>query len=153
MLGALTNDGRIRAASPHRDSVGLLRDWNYLATSLFASRLDSVRKSMAKNKVPKKVFGASVPKTLRRSSIMQNLLGSPLGRQILADVLVAAAGAAALALTRTNAAGKAGKELQAGGARTKEALQDAASAASGVIANAAKEMMLGDSKSTRSRKH
>ena len=47
---------------------------------------------MAKNKskVPTNVGGAKVPKSLRKSGIVQMFLNNDLGRSILADVIVAA---------------------------------------------------------------
>lgn len=109
--------------------------------------------AMAILNVAKTVVGASVANF--GSSILRNLLGSPLGRQILADVIVAAAGAATVALTRGDAMGRSGKGPRAGGV-AKEALRGAASVATGLIANAAREMVPGESKSepkrTRTRK-
>jgi hypothetical protein len=63
---------------------------------------------MAKNKVkvPKKVGGIKVPKLLRKSGMVDTFLNSPLGRSILADVIVAAAGAAAGALARHRPSGQ-----------------------------------------------
>ncbi|NNC00968.1 hypothetical protein HI113_44735, partial [Corallococcus exiguus] len=48
-----------------------------------------------KTKLPKEIAGVKIPKALREGDWMDNLLGSETGRQILADALVAAAGAAA----------------------------------------------------------
>ena len=59
----------------------------------------------AKDKVPKAVAGVPVPKRLRKASIITSVLNHPLGRRILADALVAAAGAAATALNRHQASG------------------------------------------------
>ena len=54
-----------------------------------------------KAKLPKQVAGVKVPKRLRKSGkSFAGLFKSPLGREILADALVAAAGAAAAALVR-----------------------------------------------------
>jgi hypothetical protein len=108
---------------------------------------------MAKDKVPKKMFGAKIPKSLRKSSVLQSLLGSPTGRQIIADALVAAAGAAALALTQSNTGKKAGRAVADSGAIAKDALQSAASAASGVIAGAAKTMLGDHSEHKNRRRH
>jgi hypothetical protein len=57
---------------------------------------------MAKNKVkvPKTVGGLKIPKSLRKSGAVTMFLNNDLGRNILADVLIAAAGAAAAALVQ-----------------------------------------------------
>ncbi|MDR9776891.1 hypothetical protein RJJ65_30405 [Rhizobium hidalgonense] len=51
-----------------------------------------------KNSIPKKIAGYKVPKALRKSSLINGLLGSDIGRGILANALTAAAGAAAAVL-------------------------------------------------------
>jgi hypothetical protein len=53
-----------------------------------------------KGKRSKSAAGGKVPKALRKSGVVTAFIGSPLGREILAEALVAAAGAAAAALTR-----------------------------------------------------
>ncbi|MBW9065714.1 hypothetical protein JNB71_20630 [Rhizobium herbae] len=53
---------------------------------------------MAKNTIPKKVAGYKVPKAIRKSSVIRSLLGSDLGRDVLANALTAGAGAAAAIL-------------------------------------------------------
>ena len=53
-----------------------------------------------KLKVPKRVAGLKIPKQYRKLGAAQWFLNTPLGRNILADVLVAAAGAAAAALAK-----------------------------------------------------
>jgi hypothetical protein len=55
---------------------------------------------MAKQKVPKKIAGVKVPKPLRRSTWLKSLVGNKAGRSVLTEALLAAAGAAAVALTR-----------------------------------------------------
>ena len=57
---------------------------------------------MAKSKVevPKSVAGVPVPKRLRKAGVLTSVLNHPLGRTILADVILAAAGAAATALNK-----------------------------------------------------
>ena len=62
-----------------------------------------------KSGVPKKLAGVKVPKAVRESKSLSTLLTSNLGREILADALIAAAGAAAAALTRTRTAKDAGQ--------------------------------------------
>lgn len=46
---------------------------------------------MRKKIVPKKVAGFKVPKSVRKSSLLRNMLASHAGRQMLANALVAAA--------------------------------------------------------------
>ena len=54
---------------------------------------------MTKKIVPKKIAGFKVPKSVRKSSLLRNMLASRTGRQMLARALVAGAGAAAAVLT------------------------------------------------------
>ena len=54
---------------------------------------------MAKQKVPKKIAGVKVPKTLRRSTWLKSLVGKR-PDDLSTEALLAAAGAAAVALTR-----------------------------------------------------
>ena len=51
-------------------------------------------------RLPKTLWGVRIPKKLRKSKLIDWLLNDPIGRNLLADALVAAAGAAAAALTR-----------------------------------------------------
>jgi hypothetical protein len=53
-----------------------------------------------KAKVPKKVAGLRVPKSLRKSKTLDTLLGSALGREILAGALVADAGTQAAVISK-----------------------------------------------------
>jgi hypothetical protein len=76
---------------------------------------------------------------------MKSLLGTTLGRQILADALVAGAAAAAAALVAvsadsdtTKAVGDAGKK---GFNRAKHAVKDATEAMTNVIGDAAKQAL------------
>jgi hypothetical protein len=56
---------------------------------------------MAKQKLPRKIAGVKkVPKPVRRATWLKSLVGNKEGRSILTDALLAAAGAAAVALTR-----------------------------------------------------
>jgi hypothetical protein len=102
---------------------------------------------MAKKRmrIPKRIAGLKIPKAVRKSKLLRSLLGSPMGRTIVADALVAGAAAAAAALVREREeiadAAKAGTKK---GARTvavlSEAVQDAADAVMGVIADAARSL-------------
>jgi hypothetical protein len=75
--------------------------------------------SMAKKiKLPKRILGLRIPKALRRSKTIEAILSSPLGREIVAGALVAAAGAMATALVENREdlarAGKKGGRTAAG---------------------------------------
>ena len=102
----------------------------------------------SKTKVPKTVAGVKVPKALRKSGWLDPL-ADPQTREILADVLIAAAGAAAAALVRGRPsmrqvadAGEAalGASAEAGSV-ARDLVQEAASATAGVITDAAKAIL------------
>jgi hypothetical protein len=103
----------------------------------------------SKTKVPKTIAGVKVPKALRKSGWLDPLLADPQTREILADVLIAAAGAAAAALVKERpsmrqvaetgqAALGAGAEA---GSAARDLAQEAASAATSVITDAAKAIL------------
>jgi hypothetical protein len=75
------------------------------------------------------------------ANFMQNVMASQTSRVIMAEALVAAAGAAAAVLvaSRTDTGQRAGKAMADGGALMKEAAVSAAAAARDVIANGATE--------------
>ena len=91
---------------------------------------DKAKKSKAKKAKagPKTIAGVKVPKAARGS--LATLFNSQLGREILADALIAAAGAAAAALTRT-------RPVKAAGHAVADASSDAASATGDVLQTAA----------------
>jgi len=99
-----------------------------------------------KNKIPKKIAGVKIPKILRKDSLLKSLLNSPTGRQIIANALVAAAGAAASALLAgtegTTKASANGREEA--GKIAKRALQSAAGALTDALSSAAKSAMGAD---------
>ena len=84
-----------------------------------------------KVKIPKTVAGVPVPKRLRKGGTLASILNHPLGRTILADVLLAAAGAAATALNRHQTGGP--QKLHSG-----EAAPDARDQAPSVTSDLAK---------------
>jgi hypothetical protein len=99
-----------------------------------------------KKKVPKRVAGVKVPKFLRKSAILQTLLASPLGRDILANALIAGAGAAAAIIVeeREQIADAAKDGVRKGGqvaGRIGDAMKSAASAAIGSVADAARAVL------------
>jgi hypothetical protein len=100
-----------------------------------------------KNKIPKKLFGVKIPKVLRSDTLIKSLLNSPIGRQIIANALVAAAGAAAAALVAgtdrpaakgRSAAADAGEEAAK---LAKRALKSAAGALTDTLSSAAKSAL------------
>jgi hypothetical protein len=90
-----------------------------------------------KSVLPKTVAGVKVPKVVRKSTSLGTLINSELGREILADALLAAAGAAAAALTKTRAARAAGTAVADAGSNAASATGDAASLAGDVVQTAA----------------
>lgn len=107
--------------------------------------------------LPKKVAGMKVPKQLRKSRLVGSLLRSRLGRQIVADALVAGAAAAAGVLVREReeiaAAGKA--EVRRGrrvAALLGEAVESAADAVLGVVTDAARSALPDEPRPRKGRK-
>ena len=101
---------------------------------------------------PKSIAGVKVPKAMRKSSSFATLFNSELGREILADALIAAAGAAAAALTRTRPARAAGGVIADAGSgaaasagtaanATGDLVQTAAGAVAGVVTEAARNFL------------
>jgi len=84
--------------------------------------------------------GSKIAKTVKKSGLM-DLIGSNLGREILADALIAAAGAAAAALTQTRTAKKAGNAVADAGAQTADLTQTAAGTVAGVVTEAARHFL------------
>jgi len=107
---------------------------------------------MAKKKSKKSqkaVGGMKLPKTLKNSGAFAALFNSQLGREILADALIAAAGAAAAALVKNRpsmqqvkdaggAVAEAGSETASA---TKDVMQTAAGAVAGVVTEAARNFL------------
>lgn len=99
-----------------------------------------------KNSIPKKVAGVKVPKTLRKSRLLRSMLGSKIGRDILASAITAGATAAAAVLVREReeiaSSGKKGAKRGAHAIEVgTEAIQSAAHAAMGVVTDAAEEAL------------
>ncbi len=97
---------------------------------------------MAKTKLPKTIAGFKLPKSVRKSRILDAMLNSQIGRDILANALTAGAGAAAAVLLEERKAvskvGKKGLRKSAGAIGiARDAVQSAASAALGVVGDAA----------------
>lgn len=94
----------------------------------------------------KKTAGTKIAKSVRKSGLL-DMINSNLGREILADALIAAAGAAAAALTRTRAAKQAGSAVADAGSQaadaTKDGMNTAAGAVAGVVTEAARHFLPG----------
>jgi len=88
----------------------------------------------------KKSTGAKLAKTAKKSGLM-DLINTDLGREILADALIAAAGAAAAALTKTRTAKKAGAAAANAGSQATDLTQTAAGAVAGVVTEAARHFL------------
>lgn len=98
-----------------------------------------------KTKIPKEIAGFKVPKSLRRSKMLKHLLSSSVGRKIVADALIAGAGAGAATLVAereqvTDASGKAVKRSKRTIGVVGEAIENAADAVMQVIADAARSL-------------
>lgn len=96
------------------------------------------KKSSDKTSKSKKGTGAKLAKTAKKSGLM-DLIGSNLGREILADALIAAAGAAAAALTKTRTAQRAGAATLDAGSKAADATSDAVQTATGAVATVVTE--------------
>lgn len=108
------------------------------------TKANSKAKAKTKSKkdeagIPKKVAGVKVPKAVRESSSLSTLFNSALGREILADALIAAAGAAAAALTRSRAAKNAGNAVMDAGSGAASAGSDLTQTAAGAVATVVTE--------------
>ena len=102
---------------------------------------DKDKKSTAKSKKGSgKSSGTKLAKSAKKSGLM-DLINTDLGRENLADALIAAAGAAAAALTKTRTAKKAGAALANTGAQGADLTQTAAGAVAGVVTEAARHFL------------
>ena len=99
-------------------------------------------KAKDKGKVPKNIAGVKVPKALR-TAVAGSLLDNPRTREILADVIMAAAGAAAAALVRNRPSGRqvaaAGEAVVDAGAGAATATRDVAHSAAGLVTDVVAE--------------
>jgi hypothetical protein len=108
-----------------------------------------------KNRMPKKIAGIKIPKVLRKNSLIKGLISSPTGRQVIADALLAAAGAAAavLATSKSGGAAKTGTAIahktEDGAKIAKRALKSAASALTDSLSSAAKSAFGNDDRQHR----
>ena len=102
-----------------------------------AKAKDKEKKSGTK---AKKAPGTKLAKTAKKSGLM-DLINTDLGREILADALIAATGAAAAALTRSRTAKKAGVAAADAGSQGVDLTQTAAGAVAGVVTEAARHFL------------
>jgi hypothetical protein len=93
-----------------------------------------------KAKLPKTIAGVKVPKAIRTSGLLDELLNSQLGREILAEAIVAAAGAAASVLMKkrpsADQVAQAGEAIVDTGAEAASATKDLAQTAVGAVTEA-----------------
>ena len=93
-----------------------------------------------KAKRPKTIAGVKVPKAVRTSGLLDELLNSQLGREILAEALVAAAGAVASVLMKkrpsADQVAQAGETIVEMGAEAASATKDLAQTAVGAVTEA-----------------
>jgi hypothetical protein len=87
-----------------------------------------------------KSTGTKLAKSAKKAGLM-DLINSDLGREILADALIAAAGAAAAALSKTRTAKNAGAAVADAGSQTVDLTQTAAGAVAGVVTEAARHFL------------
>jgi hypothetical protein len=103
------------------------------------------KKAKAKAALPKKVAGVKVPKEIRNSGSLAQLVTSPLARELVADALIAVAGVlAGNKRTReavTGAGAKAGAAAMDAGASAKDAAQTATGAVAEVVTEAARRIL------------
>jgi hypothetical protein len=99
-----------------------------------AKSKSKAKKAKKNNELPTKVAGVKVPKAVKSSSLV-TMFNSSLGREILADALIAAAGAAAAALTRTRAAQQVGATVAGAGSQAASSTADVVQTASGGVAD------------------
>jgi hypothetical protein len=105
------------------------------------SKPRSKAKSDRKAGASTQLTSIKMPKALKPKSLL-TLINSDLGREIMADALIAAAGAAAAALTRSGSAKKAGATMvEAASSTASEAMQTAAGAVANVVADAARNLL------------
>jgi hypothetical protein len=98
-----------------------------------------------KTKVPKKVAGVKLPKTLRHSDLVEAILQNDTARRLLADALIAAAGAAAAVLARKVApsaeqVAAAGEAVADTGSKAASATADLAGGLAGTLGHAVTAM-------------
>jgi hypothetical protein len=96
------------------------------------------KKSSGKSKNTQ--LSKSMKKAAKNTGIM-DLISSDLGREILADALIAAAGAAAAALTKTRPAKQAGTAVADAGSQAADMTQTAAGAVASVVTEAARQFL------------
>ncbi|PVE26368.1 hypothetical protein DC522_01000 [Microvirga sp. KLBC 81] len=98
------------------------------------------KKKSGKSKSTGTQLSKSLQKTAKKSGLT-DLINSDLGREILADALIAAAGAAAAVLTKTRPARQAGAAVADAGSQAADMTQTAAGAVASVVTEAARQFL------------
>jgi hypothetical protein len=111
---------------------------------------------VAKAKLPKRVAGFKIPKGLRKSKLVSGLLGSKLGREIVAEAVVAGATAAAAVLIRereevAGATAKGAKKGVHALGLLGEAIESGVDAAVGSVTDAVRKALPEDTRKKRRR--
>lgn len=91
-------------------------------------------------KIPRTIAGVKVPKQFRRAGIVTSILDHPVGRAILAEVLVAAATAIARHRPTGSQVAHAGETVAGTAGHTTSATTDAAKSAAGSLGSALSEV-------------
>ena len=99
-----------------------------------------------KFRIPKRIVGFKVPRRLRDSKTLHSVLSNPLGREILAAAVVAAAGAAAKALVDerhaiADAADKTQRKTKRTASIARTALESGARAFSDEISDSVRKLL------------
>ncbi|MBZ6076123.1 hypothetical protein [Microvirga puerhi] len=102
-------------------------------------------KKSSTDKKTKKDSSVKLSKALSKFTPLKDMMNSDLGRELLADALIAAAGAAAAALTKSRTVKKAGSATAEAGTlaagATRDAVQTAAGAVAGVVTETARHFL------------
>ncbi|MGO4704782.1 hypothetical protein AB4072_03255 [Microvirga sp. 2MCAF38] len=101
----------------------------------------SKAKKVTKAESDKGLKSLKFPKALRNFAPVKDLMNSDLGREILADALIAAAGAAAAAITRSRRVRNTGKAFAETGAHAARDAITASGTVAGVVADAARHLL------------
>ena len=123
-----------RKAAPDKASAGTA-----LAVAAPAAKGRTKKAARSRGKSAEMtVAGFKIPKALRKLGPIRDMLTSDLGREILADALVAAAGAAALALTKTRGSSDVKTVAKAA---AQGVMTSAAGTVAGVVSEAARHFL------------
>lgn len=110
-------------------------------TSGKPKKKDAGKRDAPKKDAPKKNAGAKLTKAFRNFGPIKELMNSDLGREILADVITAAASAAALALTKSRDIKSSIKKGAVAAEAKRESVKTAAGAVADVMTDAARHFL------------